>query len=229
MRRLGQRPGRPRRSSRWSACSPQQPGRPPRPPTCCRRWPARPPAVVAMVRLIRGCQRRSACRAPPGQPGSGGAKPRGGRSCRPAAPRSPVPRPLDTGRPSRCGARAATGSVRAAAGRGSSWWSARRAAGTAAVGRAGRPAAERAGQRRPRPSGRCVCPAPAVPRPGAAGRSRPAHPGTELVHHAQRDLLPGRHRDRAAADPAVELAAAHPRHGQPRDDAQLRRPDPAGR
>ena len=60
-------------------------------------------------------------------------------------------------------------------------------------------------------------------RAAAARGQQPGHPGSQLVHHPERQLLPGRHRPDPASGRPVDLAAPHPRDGPPRGDHHLRR------
>ena len=83
--------------------------------------------------------------------------------------------------------------------------------------RAGHPARRHPG------AGRAAFPPAGGGGAAAARRQRPAHSRPQLVRHAERQLLPGRHRARPAPGRPVELAAADPRHGEARGHAHLRR------
>ena len=53
------------------------------------------------------------------------------------------------------------------------------------------------------------------------GRRRPRYSRAQPVHHAERRLLPGRHRARRARGRRRRLAPADPRHGRPRARADF--------
>ena len=72
-------------------------------------------------------------------------------------------------------------------------------------------------------AGRIALPPAGGGRAAASGRQRPAHSRPELVHHPERQLLPGRHRLAAAPGGPVDLAAADPRDGAAGGHHHLRR------
>ena len=89
-------------------------------------------------------------------------------------------------------------------------------------GRAGRARADHPAQRR-RGADRAALAQAGGGRSPAPARQRPEHPRPQPVHHPGRQLLPGRHRAAAARGGPGDLAAADPRHGAARGDADLRR------
>ena len=89
-------------------------------------------------------------------------------------------------------------------------------------GRAGRARADHPAQRR-RGADRAALAQAGGGRSPAPARHRPEHPRPQPVHHPGRQLLPGRHRAAAARGGPGDLAAADPRHGAARGDADLRR------
>ena len=89
-------------------------------------------------------------------------------------------------------------------------------------GRAGRARADHPAQRR-RGADRAALAQAGGGRSPAPARQRPEHPRPQPVRHPGRQLLPGRHRAAAARGGPGDLAAADPRHGAARGDADLRR------